>query len=135
MSKVGDFIKKRRLDKGWSKRALAEKAGISHSEVHRIESGEREHPSVTMILAIADALSISREEILRVAGYTENNSDIPLIEKVFPDLKTPEQQQTAQKVIDGLARGSSENVDFDYDGFVRHMDMFLSYDKKKQDSE
>lgn len=41
MSNVGEVIKERRLVKGMSKRALAEKAGISHSEVHRIENGER----------------------------------------------------------------------------------------------
>ena len=39
MGNVGEVIKERRLAKGMSKRALAEKAGISHSEVHRIENG------------------------------------------------------------------------------------------------
>ena len=29
-------------------------------------------------------------------------------------------------VIDGLARGSREDEDFDFDAFVDHMDMFLA---------
>ena len=88
MSTIGDFIKERRLSKDWSKRTLAEKAGISHSEVHRIENGERENPSIKMLLAISEALSVPKEEMLRIAGYADNEGEVPLIEKVFPDLKT-----------------------------------------------
>ncbi len=63
MSNVGEVIKERRLAKGMSKRALAEKAGISHSEVHRIENGERQNPSVPMLIALADALGIPQDDI------------------------------------------------------------------------
>lgn len=134
MSAIGDFIKERRLSKEWSKRTLAEKAGVSHSEVHRIENGERENPSIKMLLAISEALSVPKEEMLRIAGYADSEGDIPLIEKVFPDLKTEKQQKAAQLVIDGLARGSRENKDFDFDAFVDHMDMFLDHAKKKKNS-
>ena len=50
------------------------------------------------------------------------------------DLKTEKQQKAAQLVIDGLARGSRENEDFDFDAFVDHMDMFLDHAKKKKNS-
>lgn len=133
MSKVGDYIKERRLAKEWSKRTLAEKAGISHSEVHRIENGERTNPSVAMLYALADALGIPKEEILRQAGYKTDDSDIPLIEKVFPDLKTEKQQATAQRIVDGLAR-NGDLQDSDYDDLVRQVDMFLDYAKKKKDT-
>ena len=115
MSNVGDFIKERRLAKGMSKRALAEKAGISHSEVHRIENGERQNPSVPMIIALADALGI------------------PLIERVFPDLKTPKQQETAQKIVDGLSR-NGDLKDSQYDELVRQVEMYLDYAKKNPDT-
>lgn len=134
MSIIGDFIKERRLSKQWSKRTLAEKAGVSHSEVHRIESGERENPSIKMLLAISEALSVPKEEMLRIAGYADDDGSVPLIEKVFPELKTEKQQKTAQLIIDGLARGSSEDDDFDFDAFVDHMDMFLDHAKKKKNS-
>ena len=61
-------------------------------------------------------------------------------EAVFPfckrrnRIKTEKQQKAAQLVIDGLARGSRENEDFDFDAFVDHMDMFLDHAKKKKNS-
>lgn len=134
MSNIGNFIKERRLAKEWSKRALAEKAGISHSEVHRIENGERLNPSVPILYALADALGIAKEEILRRAGYKTDDGDIPLIEKVFPNLKSEKQQQTAQKIVDGLSR-NGDLKDSDYDNLVRQVEMFLEYAKKSKYSE
>lgn len=133
MSKVGEYIKERRLAKEWSKRALAEKAGVSHSEVHRIENGERSNPSISMLYALAEALGIPKDEILRQAGYRSDDGDIPLIERVFPDLKTEKQQETAQRIVDGLAR-NGDLQDSDYDDLVRQVDMFLDYAKKKKNS-
>jgi len=133
MNRIGSFIKDRRLAKEWSKRALAEKAGISHSEVHRIENGERTNPSVPVLYALAEALGIPKDEMLRQAGYKTDDGDVPLIEKVFPDLKTEKQQQTAQKIVDGLSR-NSDLQDSDYDDLVRQVEMFLEYAKKKRNS-
>ena len=133
MSKVGDFIRERRLAKGLSKRQLAEKAGISHSEVHRIENGERQNPSVPMLIALANALGIPQDDILVLAGYKIDDDSIPLIERVFPDLKTPKQQETAQKIVDGLSR-NSQLKDAQYDELVRQVEMYLDYAKKNSDS-
>ena len=130
MSSLGDTIKDKRLAKGWSKRTLAEKAGISHSEVHRIEIGERVNPSVPVLNALAEALSIPKDDMLLIAGYRSDDGDILMIERVFPDLKTEKQQQTAQKIIDGLAR-SSDMGDHDYDRLIEQMEMFFDYVKKK----
>jgi transcriptional regulator with XRE-family HTH domain len=134
MNSIGDLIKDRRLSKGWSKRALAEKAGISHSEVHRIENGERLNPSVPVLNALADALGIPKDDMLRLAGYKSDDGDIPMIEKAFPDLKTEKQQETAQKIIDGLARSGEMDDDY-YDRFVEHMEMFIDHAKKKNSSD
>ena len=133
MSKVGEFIRERRLAKGLSKRQLAEKAGISHSEVHRIENGERQNPSVPMLVALADALGIPQDDILVMAGYIKDDNNIPLIERVFPDLKTQKQQETAQKIVDGLSR-NSQLKDAQYDELVRQVEMYLDYAKKNSDS-
>jgi len=134
MNCIGDFIKERRLAKDWSKRALAEKAGVSHSEVHRIENGERTNPSVPVLFAIAEALGVPKDEMLRQAGYKSDDGDAPFIEKVFPDLKTEKQQQTAQKIVDGLSRNGDLN-DTDLDDLVRQVEMFLEYAKKKKDTD
>jgi len=130
MSSIGEFIKERRLSKEWSKRALAEKAGVSHSEVHRIENGERANPSVPVLYALADALGVPKDEILRQAGYKSDDGDVPLIEKVFPDLKTEKQQQTVQKIVDGLSRNTDMKEE-DYDGLVFQVEMFLNATKNK----
>lgn len=130
MSTLGEFIKERRLAKEWSKRALAEKSGISHSEVHRIENGERTNPSVPVLNALAEALGVPKDDMLRLAGYKADDGDVPLIEKVFPDLKTEKQQQAVKRIIDGLAR-NADLKDQDYDDLVRQVDMFLDYARKK----
>ena len=133
MGNVGEVIKERRLAKGMSKRALAEKAGISHSEVHRIENGERQNPSVPMLIALADALGIPQDDILMLAGYKTGGESTPLIERVFPDLKTRKQQETAQKIVDGLSR-NSDLKDSQYDELVRQVEMYLDYAKKNPDT-
>lgn len=133
MNTIGDFIKERRLAKGMSKRALAEKANISHSEVHRIENGERKNPSVPMLIALADALGVPKDDILVLAGYKSDEGDTPMIERAFPDLKTEKQRETAQKIIDGLSRNSGLK-DSDYDNLVKQVEMFLNYAKQNQDT-
>ncbi|MPM29652.1 hypothetical protein SDC9_76192 [bioreactor metagenome] len=133
MNDIGDLIKDRRLSKGWSKRALADKAGISHSEVHRIESGERVNPSVPVLNALAEVLGVPKDDVLRIAGYKSDEGDIPMIERVFPDLKTEKQQETAQKIIDVLAR-SGDLDGGDYDRLIEQVEMFLDYVKKRNNT-
>lgn len=72
--------------------------------------------------------------MLQVAGYIdEDNESVPLIERVFPDLKTEKQRDTVRKIVDGLAR-NSDLEEKDYDNFVNQMEMFLTYAKKKKNS-
>lgn len=134
MSTLGDFIQERRLLKEWSKRKLAEKAGISHSEVHRIESGERENPSVPVLNSLAEVLGVPKDDMLMAAGYKSDEGDIPIISRVFPDIKTEKQQETAQRIMDSLAR-NSQLCDVEYDDLVKQVEMFLEYAKKRRDSE
>ena len=115
MTTLGEFIKERREAKGWSKRRLATEADISHTEVH------------------ADALGVPQEEMLRIAGYIDDDENVPLIARVFPDLKTEKQQETVQKIVDGLAR-NSDLEDKDYDNLLDQMEMFLAHAKRQKDS-
>jgi len=133
MSKLGEYITERRNAKGWSKRELAMKSDVSHAEVHRIENGERQNPSPILLNKIAATLGVPQEEIMRIAGYAAGVEDVPMIAKVFPDLKTEKQQQTVQKIVDGIAR----NTDLDesiYDDLVRQMEMVLDYAEKKRNN-
>ena len=133
MTTLGEFIKERREAKGWSKRRLATEADISHTEVHRIEIGERQNPSAPVLSSLADALGVPQEEMLRIAGYIDDDENVPLIARVFPDLKTEKQQETVQKIVDGLAR-NSDLEEKDYDDLVDQMEMFLAHAKRQKDS-
>ena len=130
MNTIGEVFKERRSAKGLSVRAVAKMAGVSHTEVFRIETGERANPSLKSTKAIGDVLGIPSEEILRLAGY-ESDGGIPLIEKLFPDLKTEKQQWTIRRVADALIRNPDlENRD--YDDLTNQVEMFLDFIRKKR---
>lgn len=52
---LGEFIQNRRKAINLSRNMLATRAGISHTEVHRIEVGERLQPSLKVLTALAGA--------------------------------------------------------------------------------
>ena len=132
-NEIGKMLKERRLAKGLSMKAVGDKAGISATEVFRIETGERIRSSTPILLAVGEALGISNDEMLRLAGY-KTDDEISPIEKAFPDMKTEKQQETVKKIVDGLARNSNR-PDSDYDELVKQMEMFLNYAEKKRNSE
>ncbi len=57
-------IKKYRQKSGLSQDQLARKAGIPYSTFLKIESGYTLNPSIQAVLSIADALSVSIDELL-----------------------------------------------------------------------
>jgi transcriptional regulator with XRE-family HTH domain len=134
MTEIGDYIRERRKEKNLTLRGLAELAGISHTEVFRIESGERKMPSVQVLLQLAKALGVSNTEMFRKAGVPENFESIGLAGDSFSELKTVEQQEAAHKIIDGIAR-SGDLPKEDYDKLIEQMEMFLKYVKDKRNTQ
>lgn len=112
-----------------SRNQLGIKAQISHTEVHRIETGERRQPSLKVLCALADALGTPQEEFLKIAGYAPSD-DVSAIERAFPGLKTEKQRETVGKIVDGLSR-NSQLKDEDLDDLYRQVEMFLTYASKK----
>lgn len=55
VSKLGEKIKRRRLEKGWSLKDLSAKSGISAAAIHKIESNGIT-PTITTMMKISDAL-------------------------------------------------------------------------------
>ena len=129
---LGEFIKKRRGDMDMSRNQLATKAGISHTEVHPIETGERKQPSLKVLCAIADALNLPQEELMKVAGYSPSD-DTTAVERLFPGLKTPKQQETIGRIADGLSR-NADLKDEDLDDLYRQVEVFIEITKRKQGS-
>ena len=68
---LGELIKKRRNELGMSRNALAVAAGISHTEINRIETGDRKQPSVKVLNSLASALSISQEDLMKVIATSD----------------------------------------------------------------
>ena len=130
---LGEFIKKRRTDLDMSRNQLATKAGISHTEIHRIETNERKQPSLKVLCALADALYMPQEELLKVAGYAPSDN-ISAVEHVFPGLKTQKQRETVEKIADGLSR-NADLKDEDLDDLYNQLEVFIEFAKRKKNSQ
>lgn len=73
MSVIGDYIFKIRQEQQISIRYLAKLTGVSHSEINKIENGERANPSPLHLKAIAKVLGINQIECLKKAGYIDDD--------------------------------------------------------------
>lgn len=62
MSEIGDLIRTRREEIGFTLKGLAVKSGVSWRHIRYIETGER-NPSPPAAVAIAEVLGISRDEL------------------------------------------------------------------------
>lgn len=129
---LGEFIKGKRTELGMSRNLLATKTGISHTEVQRIETNARKMPSLKVLCALADALNVPQEELLKVAGYAPGD-DISATQRAFPGLKSKKQQETVEKIADGLSR-NADLKDEDLDDLYRQVEMFIEYAKREKDS-
>ena len=124
---LGEFIKKKRTEIGMSRNLLATKTGISHTEVQRIETNERKMPSLKVLCALADALNVPQEDLLKVAGYAPGD-DMSATQRAFPGLKSKKQQETVEKIADGLSRNADlkdEDLDDLYKQVCQERKRFL----------
>ena len=76
MNTLGKYIYDQRNYKNLSIRKLAEISHISHTEIHRLENGERKSPSPLVLKSISHALNISFNEIMKAAGYIDEDKNI-----------------------------------------------------------
>ncbi|HEX9061806.1 MAG TPA: helix-turn-helix transcriptional regulator [Clostridia bacterium] len=85
-TELGKYVEMLRIDKGMSQRQLAERAGISNTEVWRIESGERKNPSPPILKVLSPHLGVTYEELMVKAGYIEETIEHKgFTEKVYKD--------------------------------------------------
>lgn len=129
---LGEFIKNRRKELGITRNLLATKAGISHTEVQRIETNERKQPSLKVLCALADSLSVSQEEMLKIAGYTPSDG-MSATQRAFPGLVTQKQQETVKKIADGISRNANLK-DEDLDAIYNQVEMIINYVMGKRNS-
>ena len=63
LEKIGTRIKSLRAKRGLTQKELAERAGISHGYLARLETGRHE-PTLTMLGKLAKALRVKTAELL-----------------------------------------------------------------------
>ena len=73
---LGQYISAQRAAKKISLRKLAVLANLSHTEIYRLENGERKHPSPCVLKSIALALNLNYNDLLKVAGYLDESMSI-----------------------------------------------------------
>lgn len=71
---LGQYISAQRVARRISMRKLAELANLSHTEIYRLENGERKHPSPCVLRSIAFALNSNYNELMKIAGYLDDYS-------------------------------------------------------------
>lgn len=91
MSQIGDYLQKIRLEQQISIRRLATLTDISHSEINKIENGERTNPSPLNLKAIAKVLGINQIECFKIAGYID--PDEQSLDNYFSDFSNEETKQ------------------------------------------
>jgi hypothetical protein len=89
-------------------------------------------PSLKVLCALADALNVPQEDLLKIAGYVPTD-DTPAVERAFPGLKTRKQQETVEKIADGLSR-NSDLKDEDLDDLYKQVEMFIEYAKREKNT-
>jgi transcriptional regulator with XRE-family HTH domain len=60
----GETLKRRRLQRGWTQQALADRAGVARNTIARLETGNR-RPSFEMLERLARAFRLSLADLLR----------------------------------------------------------------------
>lgn len=126
---LGKFIENKRKEKDMTRNALAVASGISHTEIKRIETGDRKQPSAKVLSALAIALSVPQEDLMKIAGYVPDDN-VSAVEKAFPGLKTEKQRQTVETIVDGLSR-NADLTDDDLDDLCEQLNKIIAYAKTK----
>ena len=73
--KVGHTIVAARKARGWSREKLAGEVGLNYFTLQRIEAGRR-LPRVEHLVAIAELLGLSLDDLLSVTAQSDAEGDI-----------------------------------------------------------
>jgi len=97
----GEIIKREREKIGLSLRELAEMSNIEASYISRLEKGNRENPGFPTVCALAKALNLNGEEVLKSFGYDQLGTSTITPKK--EDIKREVAEEIAKGLVDILA--------------------------------
>jgi transcriptional regulator with XRE-family HTH domain len=86
VTNVGATLRRRRLELGWTMRALEDASGVDDAVISRIENGEIAQPRVDKITRIATALGLDPITVLSDATGTEPLTIAGFLRGRFPEL-------------------------------------------------
>jgi SOS-response transcriptional repressor LexA len=99
-----EIILRGRIALGLSARALAEKAGVSHSYISQIERGIIRRPSLLVLKRLSQLLpGISYSDLLKVAGYGQG-----MTARSETIIETDRQREIAQRLWEAAAEISKD---------------------------
>jgi len=102
---VGELITEAREQVGISKNQLAEKAKVSHTEIARIESGEREVPNPKTLRKISKYIGVNYNDLMYAAGLGAKVSPLnPYLIKYYDTLNGDELENTIKSIGLSLKR-------------------------------
>ena len=105
-TKVGELVQKGREEKNLSMRQLAELAKVSHSDISRIESGEREVPNPKVLRKISKYIGVNYNDLMYASGLGAQVSPLnPYLIEHYRKLKG----EDLKKALDSIESNISNN--------------------------
>jgi XRE family transcriptional regulator, regulator of sulfur utilization len=102
MTTLGDLIRRRLKDKGWSQADLADKIGTTSSQVSRIISGER-GTTIEVLEKLARVLGVPINTVFRAAaGMSTIDEKDDLTERAEHLIKNYKYLETKEKALEYL---------------------------------
>ncbi len=80
---LASVVKNAREKIGISQRELSRRTGIDNNTIAKIEKGERKKPNVLSLRKISFLLNLDLEELLKLAGYNEQDIEVALNQNSF----------------------------------------------------
>ncbi len=105
---LGSKVRELRRDMSWSQQQLADRSGVGHAYISRLERDGFKNPSADILLRLARALKVDIEQLYEAAGYIGERSKGEKAKqqgylKVLP-LLSPGHQRVVEIVVRELAK-------------------------------
>lgn len=117
----GEYMKELRETKGLTINQLAAAAGISGSQISRIENGLRGVPKPTTLRKLAEATGVPYEVLMDQAGYMQEKSLI--IDETAPDWATSKDKRDFRKMLEDDGDLMFDGIPLDKDDKQRIKDV------------
>ncbi len=114
---VGEFLRRHRLERGWSFRDAAKRVGIFHSRVDEVENlldartGKRFQPSYKLLTKFAKGYELPLGELLRRAGYEIVGIELTREEQEFVEVLRGLDDVRRRQLVDFTKRVAAGTIE------------------------